>query len=634
VRVVLVNMPFASLRFPSFALSQLAAVVQDEVGAEVDIDVLYANHELAAIVGVDLHDELTESVEHHPTGLGEWLFRQVAFPELPSNEDRYLRTFYPTRRHASLRKRVLEVREVLGEFCSRLASDHDLGSAHIVGFTSMFAQTVPSIAMARTVKRLAPEVITIMGGANCEAPMGAALLRTTTALDFVFSGQALRSFPLFVRYVLDGRVRDCDSVAGIVSARNAWSPRAKHTTGETRPIDEVIEPDFSAFIQAFDKTYVDSDVKPILFFETSRGCWWGQRSHCTFCGLNGLAMAYRAMEPSAAVEQFERLFRYHPWCSEYFAVDNIMPVNYPTDVFARLRPPKGVKIFYELKVNADRSDLAAMAGAGVTSVQPGIEALATGTLKLMRKGTTSFQNIRFLKECAALGITPHWNLLIGFPGEAESVYEKYARDIPLLMHLPPPVGVSFVRFDRYSPYVMDPDAFGLDLQPFDFYGLTFPAADDDLADLAYYFADTRSAAYERAALRWWPRLQELVDDWRDRWSDSSGEPLLRLQGTDHRPEIVDTRAGTTQTYVLEEEASSLLERLRTPMRVASLEGVETLAYLRERGLVFEDGERAVSLVDIPAHELAPSATIAETRPHLTSKEALHDHHRQGGVRVQ
>jgi ribosomal peptide maturation radical SAM protein 1 len=599
VRVVLVNMPFASLRFPSFALSQLAAVTKGELGGEVDVEIVYANHELAAVIGVDLYDELTENMEHHPTGLGEWLFRQVAFPQLPPNEDRYLRTFYPTTRHATLRKRVLEVREELSGFCARLASDHELGSADIVGFTSMFAQTVPSIAMARTVKTLAPEVVTIMGGANCEAPMGAALLRTTTALDFVCLGQALRTFPLFVRYLLDGRVRDCDSVAGIVSARDASSPRSKGAAGEPRPIDEVIEPDFSAFIEAFNRTYVDSDVKPILFFETSRGCWWGQRSHCTFCGLNGMSMSYTAMQPAVAVEQFERLFRHHAWCSEYFGVDNIMPANYPRDVFPHVRPPRGVKVFYELKVNVNHDDLAAMANAGVTVVQPGIEALATSTLKLMKKGTTSFQNVRFLKECVALGITPFWNLLIGFPGEVESVYEKYARDIPLLVHLPPPVGVSSVRFDRYSPYLMDPDAYGLELHPFAFYGLTFPAGDADLADLAYYFDDARESAYQRAALRWWPRLQRLVEDWRSRWSDADSKPALQLQVADDRPEIVDTRAGLTQTYPLEETAVSLLERLQTPRRVSALERVETFAYLRECGLVFEDGDRALSLVEIP-----------------------------------
>ena len=32
--------------------------------------------------------------------------------------------------------------------------------------------------------------------------------------------------------------------------------------------------------------------QPSVFVETSRGCWWGERMHCTFCGLNGATMAY------------------------------------------------------------------------------------------------------------------------------------------------------------------------------------------------------------------------------------------------------------------------------------------------------------------------------------------------------
>ena len=34
--------------------------------------------------------------------------------------------------------------------------------------------------------------------------------------------------------------------------------------------------------------------RPVDVVETSRGCWWGERSHCTFCGLNGMGMTYRS----------------------------------------------------------------------------------------------------------------------------------------------------------------------------------------------------------------------------------------------------------------------------------------------------------------------------------------------------
>jgi hypothetical protein len=52
----------------------------------------------------------------------------------------------------------------------------------------------------------------------------------------------------------------------------------------------------------------------------------------------------------------------------------------------------------ELKIPADlnREQLRSLVQARVVEVQPGIESLATSTLKLMRKGTTAFNNIRFL----------------------------------------------------------------------------------------------------------------------------------------------------------------------------------------------------------------------------------------------
>src|SRR2546427_13090875 len=91
-------------------------------------------------------------------------------------------------------------------------------------------------------------------------------------------------------------------------------------------------------------------VEPMLFFETSRGCWWGERAHCTFCGLNGQTMAYRAMKPENAMRQFDWLFSHAPWATKYCCTDNIMPMDYLTDVFPKITPPPGASIFYEVKV--------------------------------------------------------------------------------------------------------------------------------------------------------------------------------------------------------------------------------------------------------------------------------------------
>jgi len=93
------------------------------------------------------------------------------------------------------------------------------------------------------------------------------------------------------------------------------------------------------------------------------------------------------------------------------------PRQYLKEVFAHLRPPPGVSIFYEVKADIKDWEMEILARAGVTQIQPGIEALSTSTLKLMGKGTTSFQNVALSEELPALwhpaGVEPAHRLSPG-----------------------------------------------------------------------------------------------------------------------------------------------------------------------------------------------------------------------------
>ena len=92
----------------------------------------------------------------------------------------------------------------MGAFLDTLIEKHQLGEAAIVGFTSLFFQTMASFAMARRIKKLSPQVVTVMGGAGCETEMGFEFARQIEAIDYVFSGPALETFPAFVEKKLDG----------------------------------------------------------------------------------------------------------------------------------------------------------------------------------------------------------------------------------------------------------------------------------------------------------------------------------------------------------------------------------------------------------------------------------------------
>jgi len=502
-RITLINMPFANLSIPSIALTQLKAVVESRLTEQVSINLLYLNHDFANYLGLDLYDLIVNSKESQNSGLGDWFFRQTAFPSLPDNADDYLSRYFPfhTEQMNQLKALVLEKRRGLSSFLESLIRKYNLDQRELVGFTSMFMQNVASFSLAGKIKDKNKDVTTIMGGANCESPMGQVIVRYADAIDYVFSGPGLKSFPEFVEHQLAQEAWKCGSIKGVFTKKNYMFHSGPEAIGEELSIDVPIDLDYGPFVNTLSKNFPKRQVDPVLLFETSRGCWWGERAHCTFCGLNGTTMGYRAMNPELALKQFDSLFTYAPKVSRLEAVDNILPREYLREVLPFMQTPENVEIFYEVKADLTESDVQVLAKARVKQIQPGIESLATSTLKLMKKGTSAFRNLALLKFCSMYDIEPAWNLLIGFPGEGAPVYEKYVNDLPLLVHLFPPSGVYPVRFDRYSPYFVKAGEYGLDLHPLDYYPMIYPFPQDAIDNLAYYFSVPHSDHHPRAVSR-------------------------------------------------------------------------------------------------------------------------------------
>lgn len=85
LRITFVNMPFADWDRPSFALSQLTALARREFGDEVEVVVRSLNLDVAAYLGRETYEEITGNLQHLLTGLGEWMFRGLAHPDVPDN---------------------------------------------------------------------------------------------------------------------------------------------------------------------------------------------------------------------------------------------------------------------------------------------------------------------------------------------------------------------------------------------------------------------------------------------------------------------------------------------------------------------------------------------------------------------
>lgn len=576
IKVLLVNMPFASPSIPSLALTQLKAVVPPEVQTEI----LYLNHDFAKHIG-DL-----EAYRHvlsdygFMTGIGDWFFRQSAFPDAADNTAEYFERYYDGAEQPGWEV-LLKCRANIDDFLDSLIVKYCMAEADVVGFTALFAQTVASFAMARRLKLANPNLTIIMGGAACSGEMGHEFAKQVDSIDCFFSGPGLVSFPKFL--------------AG------DFPKSTKVISGAELDINTDVPLDYDTFLDSLERAYPGGEVKPILLFETSRGCWWGARQRCAFCGLNGPSLRYRAMSPKRAIAQIDSLFKYAPRCSFIESVDTILPENYATDVMPALHPPPGLKIQYEVRPQLRESELSVLCAAGVTVLQPGIESLSTPTLKLMHKGTTAFQNVCFLKACSKFPLEIGWNLLIYSPGESEATYERYLRDLPLLMHLHPPRSACLVGFVRYSEYYEQAREYGLDLRPDDYYRLTFPFDGTAIGRVAVKFRDA-NADVERMN-DWLRRLNDVVNCWRVRWLDQAR--LCRVRDRDVTL-VCDSRAGTLVQHPLNATTRTVLEFLELPRTTADIAAglpqlaapdiEQALAFFREHGLVFEEGGRYLSLV--------------------------------------
>ena len=510
---------------------------------------------------------------------------------------------------------LLQRRESLDELLDRLIDRYELESFSMIGLTSMFVQNLACIALARKLKQRDASIVTLMGGANCKAPMGTVLAKHVDPVDFVFSGPALKTLPEFLRHHLDGRPERCHQMPGVYSQQKIASQLSASLSGshpEIGPdldIDEPLTLDYDEYMRSVQSHAALKEIPVYLPFETSRGCWWGERAHCTFCGLNGSTMKYRAMKPQSAVDQLRGLVERYPQVDHFHAVDNILPREYLTDFLPHVPKREGLRIFYEVKADLKRDQLAILASAGVTEVQPGIEALNTSTLRRMKKGTTVFQNLDFLKNCLRYGIEPSWNLLIGFPGEPEEVYRKYLDDIPRLTHLPPPGGTFPVRFDRYSPYFTQAKEYGLKLVPYDSYEMLYPFPNDDLEQLAYFFADQNySSPYMQTTAKWIRKLQDCIADWRRQWEASArGDvPRLDLREDAGQTLIRDSRGEADREFAIDPLQADVLAALERPLDRTRLAGHvpdlsaaeldQCIASLDSRGLLFHEDGRYLSLV--------------------------------------
>jgi ribosomal peptide maturation radical SAM protein 1 len=615
--VALVYMPWGAVSRGSIAVGILKQCAKR---AGFPTDVHYLNMRFAERLGVELYEKISASSAFYP----EWFFSCALFgPDgmglmkndwddllsTPQGELMTQRLMELVGGTADLCQRI--VKKEIPEFIDECLNDVDWSKYKVVGFSATFAQTLSSLLLAKRIKERHPDVLIVFGGANADSEMGFELVKAFEWVDYVVHGEAEETFPRLLQNIQAGL--RFEQLPGVSFRRGAEAVAGFGNAGMVVNLNESPIPDYTDYFREVERTGTHKRVRPKLSFESSRGCWWGAKQHCTFCGLNGNTMAFRKKSAERVYDEIIQLAGQYR-CLTLNAADNILDMDYFKELLPKLAEADlDLSIFYEVKSNLSNEQVRKLSSAGITKIQPGIESFNTELLRLMRKGVTAIQNVQLLRWCFEFGIDPSWNILYGFPGERSEQYEELPHIFRLLSHLRPPVGISPVIFERFSPYHFEREKFKLKLEPIPHYRMLYPEHLVDYNKIAYYYDGHWDDRVDDPQEYIRPTL-EAYQEWLRYWRDGKvffyyekGPGFLTLH--DNRPTLPGQEPRTRRLNLNELQAKVYLycDEIRSlkairQMLESSYEKSPSeeqilimLGQFEQQGLVFREGDRYLSL---------------------------------------
>ena len=451
------------------------------------------------------------------------------------------------------------------EYLDRCVERLGLDTLGLVGFSWSFCQLLPSLLLARHLKRLRPEVRIAFGGAALAGTAAEVLLTSYGFIDYVFAGEAEVSFPQAVRQLLDGREPEgCPGLhrLGADGEVLAWPPEP------LEDLDQLPVPDYDDYDREVGRRRLPPEMPPFLLLEMARGCWWAARRRCVFCGFRGEEQPrFRRKSAQRLLDEHEVLARRHPRRRLAFSDANLLPEHYATVYPELARRQPDTWLYGELRPELTREQAQLLKAARFHFVQPGIESFSTPHLRLMRKGTTALTNVGCLKVLHEAGLEAKWHLLYGFPREQRSWLDDTLEVARCLTHLEPPLSVRHVLLLNNSRAFQDAEALGyLDVEPLPSHRWALRLEGEPLTALSVGF--TFGYEDERDPEAYVAPLRELVDTWR---SHARAGDLVHTTGGDGRGRIADTRFNAvsdgTELDPVEEAVYVLCDTPRSPRDV-------------------------------------------------------------------
>lgn len=348
---------------------------------------------------------------------------------------------------AEMLSRVMKIRtDAVPKFLKRCLAKLLAYQPDAVGFTCSFDQTIAAAALSKKIFDQNKETPIFWGGYAVDGDVGRHMLGV---------------FPFITGIVMGDGERAIVQIADSLESGKHWQSVPELLISETGKyvkrnvgLGETPSPNFQDYFDDIDDLRASSSVwinNKTVPIECSRGCWWGQKNHCVFCGINKETLKYRTKSDEQFLSHIRNIRE--TWGDKTIRlVDYIFPFAKENTLLPTLAEEEPLFQFStETKSNTNLAKFERYVAAGFSEFQPGIESFSSAVLKGMRKGVSAAQNVLFLVLGRQHGCTVHFNILYGFPFDSPVDYKAMTGLLPSLYHLSPPETCTQVFTTRYAP---------------------------------------------------------------------------------------------------------------------------------------------------------------------------------------
>ncbi len=286
----------------------------------------------------------------------------------------------------------------------------------IAGFSTSTLNWPNTYAVIRALKKIAPEAVIVVGGPQLDAYPNE--IMGFAEVDYGIVGEGEFVMGRIVRALESGK--DAGGIPGVLYKENEKIKSA----APGPPIEDLGSLPFPALdLLPLNKYRALTVLPPLATLITSRGCPF----RCRFCSQQYAGGRYRARPISRVLDEIEdRLSRFRT--REFIFFDETFTIGEDRVIeFCEGFMELGVRAGFNIRTRADciTADAArALAAAGCTSVNIGIESGSRRILDLMNKSITVEDVKKAVHLCHAAGLTTRGYFMLGYVDESVGEMEQ------------------------------------------------------------------------------------------------------------------------------------------------------------------------------------------------------------------